>query len=743
MRNRAAWVAIGLCCWMMAVGCGSVGAASAPSAKRADSSGRLDSTTVSQSCPRLVRGQGMIAFAARGQVKLVDLATCQTRVLAHINAIDVRFSVDGRWLAYSRQAGAPGTAYTASAGLFVVSVRGGRERSPLGRGVVAWSWSPRRDRLYGITTGGALVSASPTGARQVITAHLGNRLAAFTALGISPNGQRAVVDRSRCGASAVGELDTIDLATGARTVMLRQPKQPVIFAGFSPDGRGLLFWPDELCSASLAADGMPLQALPATGGTPLTAVRHTLLYPDFLSWCGHRLIAAAGPDRETQTTSRLVASAPPTWRQRTIDPARRLSWVSPSCASSGRVLAAAAGPNHAPVGFGRQHRSIWLLRPDGHPIRQLTSPPASDLSDEAPRFSEDGHWILFVRTRVVTVGMSAISRDTIELTPANGSGSAIPITAFTSDDFSYYDHYGWPDEIAWWSAGRSRPAAPVKECSVSMLSIRELKLRSGDFGETRAFVLTNTDSKTCTVHGVPRLALTANGRTVYTPWQTTASQGTIVRLSPGARASFWLDLLAPEGQLVAGAKQLSVTVPGVLGRLELPLSAPDRAAQQLIVSAIVPGVLHQLPRATDTAPRCHTAGLSLRVRGLNVSAGRSFSVFILRNTTKPTCSLGGVPRLSIVSRSQRPLYSLPQQGSGTPGSTINLRHGGRASFWVQYTDCGEPSAVIPARQDVQIPGMAGTVSAPGYYPPNRPPKCPVVVSAIVGGVLQAAPGFTN
>jgi predicted small lipoprotein YifL len=262
MRNRIAWVAVVLCC-MTVAGCGSVSAAATPSAKRADSSRRPDSTTVSQSCPRVVRGQGMIAFAARGQVKLVDLATCRTRVLAHINATDVRFSVDGRWVAYSRQAGSPGTAYIASGGLFVVSVHGGRVRSPLGRGVVAWSWAPKRDLLYGITRSGALVSASPTEHRRVITAHLGNRLAAFTALDISPNDQQAVVDRSRCGTSASGELDTIDLATGARTVVLRQPKEPLIFAGFSPDGRWLLFWPDEQCSASLAADGMPLQAVRA------------------------------------------------------------------------------------------------------------------------------------------------------------------------------------------------------------------------------------------------------------------------------------------------------------------------------------------------------------------------------------------------------------------------------------------------------------------------------------------------
>jgi hypothetical protein len=73
----------------------------------------------------------MIAIAARGHLKLLDLATCRARVLADITATDVRFSPDGRWLAYSRQVGYPGTAYTPSAGLFVVSVHGGRVRLPL------------------------------------------------------------------------------------------------------------------------------------------------------------------------------------------------------------------------------------------------------------------------------------------------------------------------------------------------------------------------------------------------------------------------------------------------------------------------------------------------------------------------------------------------------------------------------------------------------------------------------------
>ena len=113
-------------------------------------------------------------------------------------------------------------------------------------------------------------------------------------------------------------------------------------------------------------------------------------------------------------------------------------------------MAAAAGQATQSAGFGLEHRSIWLVRPGGGVIRRLTAPPARDLTDEAPRFSRDGRWILFVRSRVVLVGsVSAISRDTLELVRASGAGGPVPVAAFTSDDFSYYDHFSWPSEIAW------------------------------------------------------------------------------------------------------------------------------------------------------------------------------------------------------------------------------------------------------------------------------------------------------
>jgi hypothetical protein len=396
----------------------------------------------------------MIALAARGRLELIDLATCSAGVLARANASEVRFSPDGRWLAYSRLVGG------GPVGPLVIPVSGGASSQPLGTDIVAWSWAPKRDVLYGVNGHGQLVAGSPDRRPLILASGLGERYAWRPTAAPSPNSRRIAVNRSRCGTSPQSELDTVAVPSGARRVVLRQPGRQATFAGWSPNGRLLLYWASGYCSSSVAADGGPLKAVPAGGGRPVTAVSHMLLYPDFLSWCGKELIGAAGPDRETQTGSALVETAPPGWRQRAIEPARKLSWVSPSCAPSGLLLAAAAGPDNAPVSFGLEHRSIWLLRPDGAVVRRLTSPPARTLSDEAPRFSRNARWILFVQSRVVTPGYNAargefpqpISRDTIELVPTAG-GRPVPIIEFTGNDFSYYDHFAWDSEIDWSQTG--------------------------------------------------------------------------------------------------------------------------------------------------------------------------------------------------------------------------------------------------------------------------------------------------
>jgi Protein of unknown function (DUF4232) len=283
-------------------------------------------------------------------------------------------------------------------------------------------------------------------------------------------------------------------------------------------------------------------------------------------------------------------------------------------------------------------------------------------------------------------------------------------------------------------------------CPASVLTVSERKLRSSPFGEASVFTITNVGRATCSIVGVPRLTLIGSGA-AYAPPQTVASHGATVRLAPHRTAAFWVDFLAPEGQGVAGAQQLSIAVSGMHGSIDVPLPAAARTSQQLIVSAVVPGTVTKLPASVGVARRCAAAALSLTVRPLDEQAGSSYDVFILRNTTTTVCSVQGVARLSIADRLGRRLYDLPQR-TGSFGSGVDLSGGGRASFWVLYPDACANFGVgrlseVAARQVLALPGTAGTVSAPGSDPRSWPRKCPVVVSALTAGVFRMAPGFTD
>jgi len=402
-------------------------------------------------CPHAVRDLGRIAYLARGRLDVIDLRSCRIRRVAGRAAWSPQFSPDGRWLAYSRHqpdhSGSP----------VVVPAGGGPERSPLGAGITTWWWAPSGATLYGVNHRGQLLRARVgrvriRGGRVRVLA--GGATSFADAAGVSPDGRQVVTDSSGCIPPGFA-LDTVTVRTGAAHVAASSKNDLSTFAGWSPDGRWLLYWARSMCSASLSADGWPLAAAPVSGAhAPVRAVSHMLLFPDYLTWCGGRLIAASTPSRETQLKSKLVATGPPDWHQRTIAPGTPLSWVSPTCAPSGSLLGAAAGRSSTNAGFGFQHRSVYLLWPGGHVLRRLTTPPGANRSDEAPQFSRDGRWVLFVRTLIVAVGTTNFSGDTLELVPAARSGPAvtIPITSFTSNDFSFYDHFSWPSEIAW-SAG--------------------------------------------------------------------------------------------------------------------------------------------------------------------------------------------------------------------------------------------------------------------------------------------------
>jgi len=344
-------------------------------------------------CPANAR-LGIVAYVRDGALHLIDLNRCRERVLIARGAqAPVGFSADGRWLAVGSRP-------------TILRVDGSTAPAPaFAEPAAQWAWSPRgatlaasgRDR-------GLRIRAAGGSARVLAPAGFGVESFAW-----APSGQRLEVERhlyrGRGGSAAprdVQQLLAVPLAGGSARLLYRAPRgqiAPPVAAGWSPDSRWAFFWPDAQSSASLAADGMPLRVVSARGGQARTVVGSMLLIKDWIAFCGLRAVIVSGAGRFTLSGKRLVVAGAPSWRPRPLTSAKRLSWVSPACAPDGRRLAVAAGRSQP--SFRRldlQHRSLWLVSlPAGTPRRLTTPPRQATTSDELPRWSADGRYILFLR----------------------------------------------------------------------------------------------------------------------------------------------------------------------------------------------------------------------------------------------------------------------------------------------------------------------------------------------------------
>ncbi len=336
-----------------------------------------------EGCASSGKHLGSIAFAARGSLHVLSLETCRGRaVVAQGVAPPVRWSPDGRFLAYGDGA--------------VVPAAGGAVSHPLGR-TFGWQWRPGTHELVGATPGGGLLLARPGAAAERLL----------------PEGWGAAnpfFDRSGKVLGLVRERATHRFELWQVLWPTRTPQQaaagsrlgdPPILATISPAG-GWVFWWTGTRSNSIMADGLPLMVKGTALGALGPRVAQTLVYPEFLAWCGARLLLAAGGDRYATHGKRLLLASPPLpgygqrWRVRDLSRDASRSWISPACSPARRSVAVSAGRNWFETRFGLERRSIWSLRFDGG-RRRLTSPGV--VSDELPRWSPDGRYVLFVRTR--------------------------------------------------------------------------------------------------------------------------------------------------------------------------------------------------------------------------------------------------------------------------------------------------------------------------------------------------------
>ncbi|HEY3921406.1 MAG TPA: hypothetical protein VGL76_04770, partial [Gaiellaceae bacterium] len=82
---------------------------------------------------------------------------------------------------------------------------------------------------------------------------------------------------------------------GQKTLLYRSASDavgPPVHAQFSPDRKWVLFQTDGYESSSIAADGLPLLAVPAGGGKAITVEQDVLTWPDFIQRCGNGFVVS-------------------------------------------------------------------------------------------------------------------------------------------------------------------------------------------------------------------------------------------------------------------------------------------------------------------------------------------------------------------------------------------------------------------------------------------------------------------
>jgi len=238
------------------------------------------------------------------------------------------------------------------------------------------------------------------------------------------------------------------------TTAQRSPGVPDV-ARWSPDGRYLTLGmgPAIPCN-SCRADGALWQAVPVDGGAPVELGSGLTAIPS-VDWAadGAFVVLSAPAGRETYRGKQLVRVDPATGDA--TDLSRDPAWadLEPAVSPDGRVIAFARGQAlDAAAGDASANRTailsrrIWVMDADGGNPRQLTDAPG--WTDEAPVWSSDGQWLIFVRWCPAGEGEPAAAQ--IWAMRPDGSVarmlvSDLDVPPGLESGFGYYGALAWQD----------------------------------------------------------------------------------------------------------------------------------------------------------------------------------------------------------------------------------------------------------------------------------------------------------
>ncbi len=454
---------------------------------------------------------GAVAYLGPGGLWVRALGGGEARrVAAGADLVEPRWAPSGRKIAVRK-----------GDGLEIVELDGGRTRPVAAVGVDAFSWAHASDRLAYVSSGalhvvapdGAdrrLVGGTPGGGVDGVAWSPDDRWLAFAlrtvrapdsaavgpATSAAPDGapRRPRAPRptapvaprptapppgdgaSGGAAGAAGAADPSGAglwkvpSAGGRPVPVAGASavggEPIV-RGWTGDGARILYLrpAGDLRSSSLLADGAPLYAVPAAGGTPVELAPAVLPYRDFVIPAptpDDRVAVVAGRGRETWRDKTLEVVHAASGSARRLTPPGRAA-THPAWAPAGDVLAWAGMPADstlppaADLASRLEARRILRAPAAGGVPARLTRAPRG--REEAPAWSGDGRTLLFVR--VDTLGQASLwtipagGGTAVRRVAALGRPAGTPAPRWTGA----YGHVAWGDVFSWneRAGARARP----------------------------------------------------------------------------------------------------------------------------------------------------------------------------------------------------------------------------------------------------------------------------------------------
>jgi Tol biopolymer transport system component len=339
--------------------------------------------------------QGKLAFIFQNNLFTLDGATGQARQINKIGTVEkFGWSHDGEWLAYSLQPGP-----NAPVNSLWLSRSDGAENHQL-PGSGDFAWSPTANELaltqIGDSTGLQILSTAGGAVRYVTNLNAASPL-------WSPDGSTLAFISTDRGPNGAARLVTVPAKGGPTSpVFAAEPGNGLTLLDWWPTGKGLLFQTIPANSASLSADGLPVQSLSldAPAQTPQTLVK-SLIHPAWLSWSpdGTKFVAVEGAGRQLSTNKALtVCDVVKASCQILAQPVNTVS-LDPAWSPDGNRIAfvraeARSGFLDA-AGFAdwEKTRTLWVSNPDGSQARPVEG-LAAVVGVQNPLWSRDSKQLL-------------------------------------------------------------------------------------------------------------------------------------------------------------------------------------------------------------------------------------------------------------------------------------------------------------------------------------------------------------